>query len=294
MASQSPRATIGHTGVVVLACVTIAAACANFKALTEPTAVPETDSSGEAAALLGVDVVAGYLRPEALPNSVILLPPPPAAGSAALASDEQTSRQSLSLRATPRWMLAVDDADMNFPHAADTFSCSLNAPVTERDTPRLYMLMRRIRLDADESTSAAKNRYKRARPFVANAQPVCTPERMKHLLESGSYPSGHSAVGWAWALVLSEIAPEHADAILARGRAYGQSRVVCNVHWQSDVDEGRVMGAASVARMHADPTFRADIETAKAELAAVHVKGLSPTRDCKAEADALSLSRELR
>jgi acid phosphatase (class A) len=283
------REPLGRTGAVVLACVTIAAACANLKARAEPSAVPETDSSGTAAALLGADVVAGYLRPEALPNSVVLLPPPPAAGSAALASDEQTSRQSLSLHATPRWTLAVADADMNFPQAADTFSCALDASVTEHDTPRLYMLMRRIRLDADESTTAAKDRYKRARPFVANAQPICTPDRMKHLLKSGSYPSGHSAVGWAWALVLSEIAPEHADAILARGRAYGQSRVICNVHWQSDVDAGRLMGAASIARLHADPSFRADIEAARAELAAEGAKGLASTRDCKAEAEALSL-----
>ena len=37
-----------------------------------------------------------------------------------------------------------------------------------------------------------------------------------------------SAIGWTWALTLSEISPDQTDAILARGRAFGESRVVCN------------------------------------------------------------------
>ena len=64
--------------------------------------------------------------------------------------------------------------------------------------------------------------------------------------------------------------------------------MVCNVHWQSDVIEGRFMGAAVVARLHADPQFRADVEAARAELADVRAKGLKPTRDCPAEAEALA------
>ncbi len=69
-----------------------------------------------------------------------------------------------------------------------------------------------------------------------------------------------------------------------------QSRMVCNVHWLSDTQEGGVMGAATVARLHADPVFRADIEAARAEIAAARAAGKAPTRDCKAEAAALALS----
>ena len=49
------------------------------------------------------------------------------------------------------------------------------------------------------------------------------------------------------------------------------------------------MGSAAVARLHADPAFRVEIEAAKNELAAVRAKGLKPTRDCRAEADALAI-----
>src|SRR5664279_6248630 len=51
----------------------------------------------------------------------------------------------------------------------------------------------------------------------------------------------------------------------------------------------RFMGAATVARLHADPTFLADLEAAKAEFAALRAKGVPPTGDCNAEATALAL-----
>lgn len=49
------------------------------------------------------------------------------------------------------------------------------------------------------------------------------------------------------------------------------------------------MGAAVVARLHADPKFKAELESAKAELVAVRDKGLPPQRDCEAEKKALSV-----
>jgi acid phosphatase (class A) len=232
-------------------------------------------------------ILAGYLQPEEFPNSLVLLPPPPADDSAGLALDREVSRKSSALRGTPRWDLAARDAVMMFPDAARTFSCALNAPITEQDTPHLYMLLRRTLADAAFSTFAAKNEYKRTRPFMVNGEPICTPNDAEHLRKDGSYPSGHTAFGWAWALILAEIAPERTDVILARGRAFGESRNICNVHWHSDVVEGRLVGSATVARLHADSSFRADLEAAKAELAVVRAKGLKPTRDCRKEADAL-------
>ncbi len=260
--------------VIVLACIAITAGCANFEKQGKPSVVPDNNS--------------GYLTSDTVPNSEALLPPPPAAGSSALALDRDISRNILTLRDSPRWTLAAEDADLTFPNAAGAFSCALNAPINEQETPHLYMLLRRTLADASLSTSRVKNKYMRTRPFVVNKERICTPNDEPSLMKNGSYPSGHTTVGWAWALILSEISPEQADAILARGLAFGQSRVICNVHWQSDVIEGRIVGAAVVARLHADPVFRADMESAKAELAAVRAKGLKPVRDCKAEADALA------
>jgi acid phosphatase (class A) len=231
--------------------------------------------------------IAGYLSQKSLPNSLALVPPPPGPGSAAFAADEEVSKKSLALRGTPRWALASEDANLQFPQAAGAFSCALNIPITEHETPRLYVLIRRIVADAAAATSAAKDHYQRIRPFVINNQPTCTPADEKALRNNFSYPSGHASIGWALALVLTEIAPDRTDAILARGRSMGQSRVICNAHWPTDVLTGFDVGAATVARLHAEPAFRADVEAVRAELAAVRARGLMPTRDCVAESRAL-------
>jgi acid phosphatase (class A) len=68
-----------------------------------------------------------------------------------------------------------------------------------------------------------------------------------------------------------------------------ESRNVSNIRWHSDVIPGCLIGAGTVARLHADPAFRADIEAARGELAAVRVRGLKPMRDCTAEASAPAL-----
>jgi acid phosphatase (class A) len=85
-----------------------------------------------------------------------------------------------------------------------------------------------------------------------------------------------------------KIAPDQTDAILARGAAYGESRSVCNAHWHSDIEQGRVMGAGVVARLHADPAFRADLEAAKSELTAIRAQNVKLVKDCTGEAAALA------
>ncbi len=274
------KTVVKHVKILlVIVGILVITACASVDTVKIPSEVPEIHPG----------ILAGYLPPEALPNSLALIPPPPAQGSAAFAFDEEVSQRAMALRDTSRWKLAIADANLMFPEAAGTFSCALGIPITEQDTPHLYMLLRRTGADAGLSTYTAKKHYQRERPFMVNGAPVCTPEEEELLRKDGSYPSGHTALGWAWALILTEIAPDRADAILARGRAFGESRNICNVHWRSDVAEGRFMGAATVARLHADAVFHAELEAAKSEYNAVVPKGLTPSRDCDAEASALAI-----
>lgn len=233
-------------------------------------------------------ILQGYLPMDKAPSSLTLLPAPPAEGSAASAADQDAFIATRSLINTPRWTKAVLDARLDFPAAPQSFSCALNAPITQDAMPNLYMLMHRSWTDAIVATMGAKNHYQRIRPFVVNMQASCTPDEEKELRQDGSYPSGHTAIGWTWALILAEIDPDRADAILSRGYAFGQSRVVCGAHWQSDVTAGRVIGAAVVAKLHSDPVFRVQLDAAKKELAATRAKGLQPAIDCKAEAAALA------
>jgi len=235
----------------------------------------------------GSGYLKGYLQRAQLPDSTALLPAPPAEGSAAAAADLATYRATRALRDTPRWALAAADDNLKFPAAAEVFSCALDLPVSQAATPHLNMLLRRTLLDAGLSTYGAKDRHQRARPFVALKEGSCAPASEPALVKDGSYPSGHAAVGWAWALLLAGLAPERADAVLQRGHAFGQSRVVCGVHWQSDVDQGRLMGAATVARLQSDPVFQAQAALARAEIADARARGVRAARDCAAEARAL-------
>src|ERR1035437_4795336 len=234
-------------------------------------------------------LVAGYLAEQSLPNSLALVPPVPSADSSALMLDKEISRRSFLLRDTARWALAASDADLDFPHAAGTFSCALDAQVSEAATPRLYKLLHRTLTDLGGATYAAKMHYNRARPFVWNNEPICTPKDRDILAKDGSYPSGHTTAGWGWALILTEISPAQGDAILKRGLSFGESRNVCNAHWHSDVVQARSVAAGTVARLYSQPDSRPDLVAAKAELAAVRSKGLKPDRDCAAEAAALAV-----
>lgn len=235
--------------------------------------------------------IPGYLPRGAAPDSLSLLPPAPRPGSASEARDVAESKALAPLEGGPRWRLAAQDADLHFPGAAGVFRCALGAAVDPQTTPRLYTLLRRTVADAGLATYPAKTHYKRARPFMTDGRPTCTPADEKMLRVDGSYPSGHAAIGWAWALILAEAAPDRADAVLARGRAFMESRAVCNVHWLSDVEAGGVVGAAVVARLHNDPAFRQDLEAAKAEIAAARAaaSGGAPS-DCAGEQAALALT----
>ena len=158
------------------------------------------------------------------------------------------------------------------------------------------MLLRRALLDPGLATYAAKDKYNRARRFVVTGETTCTPAEQPALAKVGSYPSGHAPIGWAWALLLVQAAPQNMDALLQRGHAFGQSRVICGVHWQSDVDAGRLIGAAAVARLQSDATFKAQLALARHEIAKAQAQaqGPKPDADGAAEAAALKLQRSAR
>ncbi|MUV15454.1 phosphatase PAP2 family protein [Lysobacter sp. HX-5-24] len=264
---------------VSLALVATLAACAGSAVESNPppaAAAPAPAPVPE----LKPGVPAGYLG-RALPDSLALVPPPPAAKSPAFAQDEAIHATAQALRNGPRETLATSDADLNFPHAPTAFDCALDTPITQAGTPRLYLLMQRTMVDAGMATYRAKDHYKHERPFVHYNENTCAPGDEAALRKDGSYPSGHTAIGWTWGLVLVQIAPERTDALLARARAFGESRLVCNAHWQSDILAGRTVAAGTFARLQSDATFAADVAAARAEVA-----NGAPVDQAKCEAEA--------
>ncbi|BFM43549.1 hypothetical protein CFS9_21900 [Flavobacterium sp. CFS9] len=163
-------------------------------------------------------------------------------------------------------MQAVNDANLSFPNAVKSFEPIVAIDISDLLTPKLYHLMRRVMTDAGLSTYTAKNFYNRERPFMVNGKKVCTPDQEEILRKVGAFPSGHAAVGWAWALVLSELFPDKKELILKGGHDFGESRVVCNVHWYSDVVKGREMGEAVVRCLYSNAVFNADLKLVKEEI----------------------------
>jgi len=242
----------------------LAAACTT----TAPPAVQDPPTSLEEVGVISEPFALpkGYLDPEALPDSLALLPPPPADGTAAKAADQEAFEQAM--RASDgRWGLAAVDAELEWGTLIRPFEEILGTSLSDGSKPHAEMLRRRSMVDAGLSTYRAKNHYDRARPFVENNVGSCKPEQEEALEGDGSYPSGHTAVGWMLALVLTELAPANQDALLERGYDYGESRVVCGAHWLSDTTAARVMASATFARLQADPTFRAQLELASREIA---------------------------
>lgn len=228
--------------------------------------VSQSSAKQEQVKEIAPGLLQGYLSKEELPNSLALIPPPPEEGSVAFALDQEYARKAVESKDSARFILATSDAELYFPEAAKSFESTVGIQISEGKTPKLYVLMRRVLTDAALSTYTAKNQYKRKRPFMINNTPICTPQDSALLQKDGSYPSGHTAIGWAWALVFCEIFPAKTDAILKRGYAFGESRVICNVHWHSDVEMGRVMGSAAVAKLHGNPGFQNDLIAAKEEV----------------------------
>lgn len=225
----------------------------------------------------------GYLGHDQAPDGLELTPPPPEEGSRAMKRDRQAEARALRLRDTPRWDLARSDADLFTPRATAVLSCAAGFEIGPRATPRLDALLRKAAADLAVVSAAAKEKYRRTRPFVGNGQPLCTPEHEAILRTNWSYPSGHSTIGYGWALILAEIAPRRRDRLLARGRAFADSRRVCNVHFRSDTTVGMALAVPVVERLRRDPAFRADLAAARAE-----VRALRPVKpDCAAEQAAL-------
>lgn len=215
-----------------------------------------------------------FLEIDQVPNSLQLLPGPPDPASVAFLYDQARYNWGKMQRNTPRGEQAFQDARIDGQHLPDAFSEAFGININPQDTPEIYKLIVGMREDAgDLATRAAKDYYNRQRPFSFYGEMTCNPEQQEELSTNGSYPSGHTSIGWATALVLSEINPDRINDILQRGYQMGESRVICGYHFQSDVDAGRITGAGVVARLHADPGFNAQLEKAKKEFAGLKKAG---------------------
>ena len=218
----------------------------------------------------------GYLA-QGVIDGATLLGPPPAPDSLIGQADRARYLETRALNDTPRWKQAMVDNDLWGGGALKQYSCRLGVSIDEKQTPATLRILHRVELDVRTVGKPAKDHYNRARPMIGDDRPICVP-REDWMKTNASYPSGHSMTGWSWSLILAELAPAKADDMLAVGKQIGESRIICGVHYASDIEAGRTLAGAMVARLHANPQFQADMRKARAELA----RAKAAPRNCPA------------
>jgi acid phosphatase (class A) len=213
--------------------------------------------------------VKGYLPAGAVDAGAVIAAPP-AADSAQDKADVARLKGANSGAGAARWEKAVaDDASVY-----DRFESALGLMPDRKHLPRLVGLLNRVAEDVLAAAAEAKKRFPRPRPFqrfqltrVCGQAPPPKPETSP--ATGTSYPSGHAAVSWAAALVMMETRPAQASSLIVRAVGYGHSRVVCGVHFPSDVDAGHLVAVAVIDKLFAVPEFRRDLLCAKQEVQAV-------------------------
>jgi hypothetical protein len=79
---------------------------------------------------------------------------------------------------------------------------------------------------------------------------------ISNLIDSPSFPSGHTTYGYMGALVLAEMVPERFPQMIARAAEYGNDRILMGAHYAMDVLGGRTLATYDLAHLLAnDPTY---------------------------------------
>ena len=229
----------------------------------------------------------GYLDAPALEALAAALPPPPAPGSAADQTDKARSTRMAALEDSDRWLLATAHAELRPPLALQHFNCALGVRLTPENTPELTRLMQRLFHDADTAAESVKARAFRARPVGDDpARQAC-----QRLTEAGrrsaSYPSGSSTVAVVYGEAFAALDPSHATEARRMAHEVGQSRLVCGMHYPSDVAAGEDLGRAVFAASAVQPAFAADLAAARAVLAFLRARAATAP-GCSSEALALA------
>lgn len=226
----------------------------------------------------------GYLAPDAV-EIVKILPPAPREGEPRYQADREIFKATRRFVGTPRWTLATRDVKLSTADMLGAFSCAVGVALTPENAAKLVHVVETAGVDTAVTAGVAKDHFKRLRPFLIDDGETC--ESKTELSHSYDFPSGHTTRGWTWAELLAELAPDRAAAILARGRAFGESRIVCGAHNSSAVEAGRLTAASVLAAVHGSAAFQSDLKAAKAELDALRARPQAPQPQGCAEEAAL-------
>ena len=210
--------------------------------------------------------VDAYFTTKEMPDMLKWCPAPPDTVGAAFAFDILQYMWGKEMRhCKERADIAIRDAVYGLDCIIREFSEPFGMKISKEETPEIYKVLREGTATCDSICTFPKKYYMRKRPFMRFKEHTLTPEEEPALSKNGSYPSGHTLLGWSSALILMEINPDRADTLLARGYMYGDSRLIVGAHWQSDVNAARLAASAAYARLHTSERFLEQMRRAREE-----------------------------
>lgn len=188
------------------------------------------------------------------------LPAPPADDSAQTKAELKELLEIQATRTPEQEKAAIADAEENVWRFADVMGPDFDAA----KLPKTAALFDRIVATEDVVDDHAKKAFNRPRPYMLDEQIHPLLKKSK----SGSWPSGHSTIGYLMATVLGEMVPEKRNELFTRAAGYAENRLVAGFHYRSDTVMSRTGAALIAQKMEEQPDFKTEFDAAKAELRA--------------------------
>jgi acid phosphatase (class A) len=241
-ARMSGRRTIFHGGICAATVFSFSLALAQSPAPAKPAKAPGY-----------------YLDPTGLRLSSLLSAP--AGDDSAATQAELAVLHRIEAARTPAQVAAAraDDAEQDI----FSFRTVLGPAFQAEALPLTAALSTRVHGEESAASAGLKATFARPRPFQSDKtlHPVC-----KLTDAPNSYPSGHTISGYLLAYTLAEMMPEKKQQILERADDYAHNRLVCGVHYPSDIEASRRVALAVFGGMMTNPKFVDDLTAAGAEL----------------------------
>ena len=221
-----------------------------------------TCALAQTAGAVAAPALSKFLKPSDLDPSLIL-PPPPRDDDPAAVEGRAELHRIAATRTPARLAQARQDDELENVRA---IAAPLGPAFSLARLPATAKLFADLRNEDSVAAKRAKAYFKRERPYIL--------DRPLNVCDDGhdrrnSYPSGHATMAWSAAAALSNLIPAKAQIILARASDYAESRLVCGVHYRSDIEAGHVLGSVLVAWLMTKSAFRAEMEAARVELRAM-------------------------
>jgi acid phosphatase (class A) len=193
-------------------------------------------------------------------NLASLLPQPPSAESAQTFEELRLLHRVESTRTAGEVAAAkADDAEEDI----FIFRSVVGSEFTADRYPLTARLGQEVHAEEAAVSKQLKTVFARPRPYQMDGtlHPVC-----KQTAAANSYPSGHTLSGYLLALTLAELLPEKKEAILGRADEYAQHRLICGVHYPSDLEASRRLAYVVFGYLLSNAQFSHDLQASRNEL----------------------------